>query len=90
MARFQWSKKWLLVAIQQFRMLYQEKTCTLYHHCKGLYERYHYQIYAISFADEQVNKSLIKLDFLYTVEYIHVPKVLESFNNLLLNSLLGK
>lgn len=81
-------KKLLLIATRQFWALSTGKEITLYYNCKGLHEKYGYDIYAFCFADKKTDKKLPAPDFIYEIIYADAPKVNKSLGMIIKKSVL--
>lgn len=80
-------KKILMIATRQFWPVSSGKEITLYHNCKGLYEKYGYEIYLICFADKNTDESLEKPDFIHEVKYVRLRKIKDVLGSLVKNGL---
>ena len=80
-------KKILMIATRQFWPVLSGKEITLYYNCKGLHEKYGYEIYLICFADKNTDESLEKPDFIHEVKYIKIDYVKDAFVGLIYNGI---
>ena len=81
-------KRLLFVATRQFWPTTTGKEITLFHNCKGLCEKYGYEIYLFCFADKNTDKQRQKPDFIHDVVYVDAPGIKKSFPLIMKNSLL--
>ena len=82
-------KKLLFLSTRQFWPTSSGKDITLYHDCRGLYERCGYEIHLLCFADKTTDKQRKPPDFIHSVVYLDVPPVWKTARNIVVKSLLG-
>ena len=82
------NKKLLFVTTRQFWPPSSGKEVALFHNCKGLNERYGYEIYLFCFADKKTDKRREVPAFIHEVKYVDVPGVRRSAPRILWKSLL--
>ena len=82
------NKKLLFVASRQFWPTTTGKEITLYFNCKGLHEKYGYDIYLFCFADKKTDKSISHPSFIHNVEYADVPSITKSILTIFRHSLM--
>ena len=80
------NKKLLFVASRQFWPTTGGKEVTLYFNCKGLHEKYGYDIYLFCFSDKNTQKNLKKPDFIEDLVYAEVPSIVQGIIGILENS----
>jgi len=69
------SKKLLFIATRQFWPTSTGKEITLYYNCKGLFEKFGYEIHLLCFSNKNTDKTLKKPDFIHEVRYVDVPSI---------------
>ncbi len=79
-------KKLLFVATRQFWPASTGKEVTLFYNCKGLHEKYGYEIYLFCFADKKADTNRPKPDFIKEVKYVSAPPISKTLFSILKNS----
>lgn len=82
------SKKILMVATRQFWPFSSGKEITLYYNCKGLHEKYGYEIYLICFSNKHTDELREKPDFIREVKYVRTHPVKDMLGSMFCNGLL--
>ena len=82
-------KRLLFVATRQFWPPSSGKEVTLFHNCKGLYERYGYEVYLFCFADKKTDKKRTVPAFISDVKYVDVPGIKKQAFRILWKSILS-
>lgn len=83
-------KKLLLVATRQFWPISGGKELTLYYNCKGLHEKYGYNIYLFCFIDKNTDTSVRQPDFIEHVKYCKIPNLIQGACNIVFKSVFGE
>ena len=82
------NKKLLFVTTRQFWPPSSGKEVALFYNCKGLNERFGYEIYLFCFADKKADKEREAPAFIHEVKYVDVPGIRRSAPRILWKSLL--
>lgn len=81
-------KKILMIATRQFWPVSSGKEITLFYNCKGLHEKYGYEIYLICFADKNTDETREKPYFIQEVKYVKINFLKDGLGSLVVNGLL--
>lgn len=82
-------KKLLFVATRQFWPTSTGKEITLFYNCKGLHERFGYDIYLFCFANGNTDKLREKPDFIKDVMYVNAPGIVKMVANVVCHCVFG-
>lgn len=83
-------KKVLMIATRQFWPISSGKEITLYYNCKGLHEKYGYEIHLICFASKDTDELREKPDFIHEVKYVKIHPVKDMLGSMIINGLYKK
>lgn len=79
-------KKALVVATRQFWPTTTGHETVMYYNCKGLHEKYGYEVYLYCFADKNTNMTIKKPDFIKEVLFVNIPSKVQSLLTLIFNT----
>lgn len=79
-------KKLLIVATRQFWPTSTGHDVVMYHNCKGLAEKYGYEIHLCCFSDKHTDTEKELPGFIKTVTYLKLPNMIKSVSNAFIKS----